>query len=542
MNSFTLKHNRLYNPTKLYTDYLAGGLQEYYRYNYSDPESINKAADQINSNIYDREKLHQIVLNGNQHYGASDKTLSNIELLKQPDTLCIFAGQQTALCCHPMYIIYKAFTAVKLASRYSQILNRPVVPCFWMASDDHDFEEVRKAGFLLRSGELKTITYQPKSDPSGSPIADIAFDDGINNYCESVQENLIGTEFREPLIQSFAKYFRPGIKLSEAFASVFNQFIGDDWGIILVDPSFQGMKELFKPVFSKEIIEHNQVYRIYKQRTDNLLKNGYHAQVHKTDENLNLFYHHKAKRLNLKISNNRISPDGIDHSFSSQELNQIAQSSPERFSANVLLRPIAQGTAFPTLCQVVGPSELAYFAQIEPLFDFFNVPQPVIHPRAGMTIVEPHIKRITDKYKINLPDIKSRLEPLLGEVVESLYPSEAANSILSIGNCLNQDLEGFAAKLKDTDPEGYRHIINFRGRIDFELKQLQKKLKNSNKKRHDALTSQMRKAYAFLFPEGNFQERVVSPLYYANKFGADIFTKIYDNLDIDEPVHSVLEL
>jgi len=183
-----------------------------------------------------------------------------------------------------MYIIYKAFTAVKLVRRYSQTLNRPVVPCFWMAVDDHDFEEVRKAGFLLRSGELKTITYQPKIDSSGSPIADITFDDGINNYCESVQENLIDTEFKEQLIQSFEKCFKPGIKLSEAFACVFNQFIGDDWGIILIDPSFQGMKELFKPVFSKEIIEHNRIYKIYKQRTDSLLENGYHAQVHKTGD------------------------------------------------------------------------------------------------------------------------------------------------------------------------------------------------------------------------------------------------------------------
>jgi len=92
MNSFTLNHSQLYNPTKLYSDYLAGGLHEYYRYNYSDPDSFHKAADQINSKIYDREKLFQLVLNTNQNYGASDKTLSNIELLKQPDTLCVFAG------------------------------------------------------------------------------------------------------------------------------------------------------------------------------------------------------------------------------------------------------------------------------------------------------------------------------------------------------------------------------------------------------------------------------------------------------------------
>ena len=159
-----------------------------------------------------------------------------------------------------------------------------------------------------------------------------------------------------------------------------------------------------------------------------------------------------------------------------------------------------------------------------------------------MTIIEPHIKKILHKYKIELPDLKNRLEPLIGEVVERLFPSEAASSVMSLNDCLNQDLEGFAEKLKKSDPEGCQHIINYKRHIDFELKKLQKKLKNSNKQRHDYLTDQLRKAQAFIFPEGNLQERVLSPLYFANKYGNDIFKNIYKHLEIDKPVHSVLEL
>ena len=159
-----------------------------------------------------------------------------------------------------------------------------------------------------------------------------------------------------------------------------------------------------------------------------------------------------------------------------------------------------------------------------------------------MTIVEPHIGKVIKKYGIALPQLHNRLESMIGEVVEKLFPSEAAGSIVSLSKCIKEDLDKFSQGLKKSDPEGFQYIVNFKKHLDFELTQLQKKLKTSNKKRHDALTSQIRKAHSFLFPDGKLQERVLSPLYYANKFGPDIFKSIYDHLDINKPMHSILEL
>jgi bacillithiol biosynthesis cysteine-adding enzyme BshC len=540
MTNFCLDIAQLTNPTRLYSDYLQGGLSDIFRYNFLDPNAGSKAAGEIDSKNYNRQDIYSIILNANRQLGASDKTLENIEELKKSDTFCVFTGQQTAFCANPMYVIYKAMTAVKLARRYQESLGRPVVPCFWMATDDHDFEEVRNANFLERSGNPVTVRYQPKDDPSGLPIGGIVLDDGVQGFCDVVNDALIDTEFKRPLLDSFREFYSPGKKLSEAFARVFNRFLGE-WGIILVDPNFPGLKEHFKRIFIKEILEHNQTHALYEQRSMTLLNNGYHAQVHKTGENLNLFYQN-PQRLNLAISGDSICPVGSSEKFTSRALQELVEKSPELFSSNVLLRPIAQCAAFPTLCQVVGPSELAYFAQIEPLFKFFDVPFPIAYPRAGMTIIEPQIKKILYKYELDLPTLKNDLERTIGEVVEKQFPSEAANNILSLNQCLNNDLDGFAEKMKDSDPEGYRHIMNYKKHLDFELKQLQKKLKTSNKKRHDSLADQIRRTYAFLFPGGKLQERVISPLYFANKFGPEIFKQIFDCLEVDKPVHSVLEL
>jgi len=540
MTDFYLDIAQLTNPTRLYSDYLSGGLGDIFHYNFLDTNAGLIAASDIDSKHYNRQDIYSIILEANRQLGASEKTLQNIEEFKKPDTLCVFTGQQTAFCANPMYVIYKAMTTVKLARRYQKSLGRPVVPCFWMATDDHDFEEVRNANFLERSGELITARYQPKDDPSGYPVADIVLDDGSNDFCETVNAALIDTEFKQPLLDSFKKFYSSGKKLSEAFARVFNRFLSE-WGLILVDPNFPGLKEHFKHIFTKEILEHDQTHALYEQRSKTLLKDGYHAQVHKTGENLNLFYQH-PKRLNLAINGDSVYPVGSSEKFAPRELQEIVEKSPERFSSNVLLRPIAQCAAFPTLCQVVGPSELAYFAQIEPLFKFFDVPFPIAYPRAGMTIVEPHIKKLINKYELDLPQLKNNLEQTIGTTVERLFPSEAAGNVLAINECLNKDLEKYANDLIDSDPEGHRHMMNFRKRLDYELKQLQKKLKSSNKKRHEELTDQIRRVSSFIFPDGNLQERVISPLYFANKFGPGIFKRIYDSLEIDKPVHSILEL
>lgn len=464
---------QLINPTRLYAEYLRGGLEDLFRYSFLDSKAAYKVAADIDNKKYNRHEVYEIVKEANARLGASAKTLENIEVLDKSETLCVFTGQQAAFCANPMYIVYKAITAVKLAKRYSETLGRPVVPCFWMATDDHDFEEVRSSNFLSRSGEVLTAKYQPAKDPTGYPVADIALDEGVHDFCANVDKALIDTEFKKPLLDSFREFYRPGSKISEAFAKVFNKFMGE-LGLILVDPNFPGLKQHFKEVFIREVLEHDRTHAIYEKRSLDLLNNGYHAQVHKTGENLNLFYQN-PKRLNLTINGGTYYAEGSAEKFTPEDLRDKVERSPELFSSNVLLRPIAQCAAFPTVCHVVGPSELAYFAQIEPLFGFFDVPFPIAFPRAGMTIIEPHIKKLIYKYELELPRLKCNLEQTIGTTVEKLFPSEAASNVLAINECLNRDLEKYANDLVNSDPEGHRHMMNFKKRLDFELKQLQKK-------------------------------------------------------------------
>jgi len=536
----SIEVGRLSAPTRLYADYLSGKTGDLIGNGFLDNDAPARIVSAIDNRAYRRQELYEIIRDGNIKLDSAHKTLENIELLKNPQTLCVFAGQQTGVMIGPMYTIYKALAAVKLAEKYQELLGHPVIPCFWMATDDHDFKEVHSAYFLNRPGELVDIAFNPVKDYGGIPIANMTLDEGVKDFVEAVGDALLDTEFKPELMAFLKEIYRPGMKLAEAFARLFNRFLGD-YGIVLVDPNFPGLKELFKDVLATEIQNHKQTFEIYIKRSEQLLKLGYHNQVQKNAATLNVFYHNPA-RLNINVQGENYVLENSREQYSRSWFLDKVDKWPQQFSPNVLLRPIAQCSAFPTLCQIAGPSELAYYIQLMPLFDFFRVPEPIIFPRPGMTLIEPHIGKTLSKYGLEIDQLKNNPDFSISNVIERMFPSDAALSLISIQERLKSDLDKIAETLQKTDPEGHQLAGNLAKRFDYEMNEIRKKLKATNKKRHDDVVNQIKKAYGYLFPEGKLQERTISPVYFANKFGPRIFEEIYNGLDIDNHKHVLLEL
>jgi bacillithiol synthase len=423
---------------------------------------------------------------------------------------------------------------------YEKLLNRPVIPCFWMATDDHDFAEISSVGFLRRTGELHNLSYESQSNDIGLPVSNLKYDDSLNHLLGQLVQTLPDTEFNKPLIEFIDSIYRPGIPIVESFARLFNHLIGE-YGIVLVDPNFPGLKKHFREIFTFEIENHQKTFELFDKQTKHLVNSGYHAQIHKTGDLLNLFYH-EPKRLNLVKAASFYRVGETTQQFSKSQLIEMVQAHPEQFSPNALLRPIAQASAFPTLCQITGPSELAYYAQIAPLFDLFEIPSPIVFPRPGLTIIEPQVKRLLDKYQLDLKLLKNYHEQLIGEVINRLFPSDAAVDADTIRTDIHQRLTNLGDNLKQADPDGYQIAANFSKKIDFDFGEFQKKLKAANKKRHDDLITQIKRTRDFIFPANSLQERVISPVYFANKFGPKIFDEIYKTLDIHQANHMVMEV
>jgi bacillithiol biosynthesis cysteine-adding enzyme BshC len=540
MSVFPVSLAQLSAVTRLYDDYVNGRMDELLAGGFTDSKSIDRVAEQIEKRNYPRVDLVDILRRCNRAIGSSRQTLDNIERLGDPQSLCVFAGQQTGIFIGPMLTIYKALSAVKLALRYGKLLNRPVIPCFWMATDDHDFAEISSAGFLERGGEYIRLSYDSPDADSGLPIANLKFDENILPVLDNLEQSLQESEFKKPLCEFIRDSHRPGDSIAQSFARLFNHLIGE-YGIVLVDPNFPGLKTHFKQVFINEIKNHKKTYDAFDSQTKKLSRLGYHAQIHKTSELLNLFYHN-PKRLNLIHEGDFYRVDKTEQKYTLSQLSTIVEQSPQNFSPNALLRPIAQASAFPTLCQITGPSELAYYAQIAPMFELFDVPLPIIFPRPGLTIIEPQARRIIEKYQLDIVKMKQGIDKVVGDVINRLFPSDAAAEIDLIKADIRQRLSAIGDILKQSDPDSYQLAANFQKKIDFDFGEFQKKLKAANKKRHEDLAAQLKRAYNYLFPENQLQERLISPVYYASKFGPKIFDQIYKSLDIEQANHMVMEI
>ena len=538
----TVSFEKLSGSTKLFLDFIqcSDAACKFFKYDFRSVSSYINAAEWIDRCEYDRPRLVEIIKDNIKQYKLTPQIENNLEKLAKPDSLIVFTGQQVGMLLGPMYTVIKALSAYKLANVLEEKLNRPVVPCFWMASDDHDFDEVKTVKMLDRSGEIIESIYEPINNPGGSPMADVVIDDSIDTFISSVNNGLIETEFSNNVKNIISKHYVKGTTLSNAFAGLFIELMGG-YGIIPVDPNFSGMKELFTPVFKNEIENHEEIFNLYETVSNNIIESGYHRQVHKTKESLNLFLN-DGGRSNIIKENDHFKLQDSEKSFSKSELLILLENDPDKFSSNVCLRPIAQCFAFPTIAQIVGPSEAAYFAQIGQLFNHFNVPWPVVTPRKFVSIMEPHIKKIFDKLDIDYASLYNDTEHEISRVIKEKFPSEIQSRADSIQTEIDKLLVDLSNELKEYEPISYQAMEHSRKKIDHEMNKLSKKLFATHKKRHDTAKGQIEKASAFLFPNGIFHERVLSPIYFLNKFGPDIIRKIESELDIDSIDHQIVEL
>jgi bacillithiol biosynthesis cysteine-adding enzyme BshC len=409
-----------------------------------------------------------------------------------------------------------------------------------MATDDHDFDEIKTVRLLDRSGDCKEFPYNPTSLKRDIPMAEVILDNEIEKLRSSIIENLIETEFSPSMEKIINDRYQKGRSVSTAFAGLFADFLGE-FGIIPVDPNYPGMKKMFTPVFKQEIENHEKIFDLYEAASLELLDAGYHRQVHKSGESLNLFLNENG-RTNIINRNGKYNLDGKDISFTREQLLEKLETEPERFSPNVCLRPVAQCSVFPTICQIVGPSEAAYYAQIRPIFNFLDVPWPVVKPRIFATIVEPHIKKAIDKLDIDFTSLYNDTDHAISRVIKENFPSEIESRAESIREETKKPLKYLSESLKDKDPESFQVVEHSLKRMDQELNHLYKKLFTTHKKRHDTAIGQVERVASFLFPQGKFQERLISPVYFANKFGPDIFKRLEEKLDVDSVDHQLVEI
>jgi bacillithiol synthase len=499
-----------------------------------------KQAHRLLERKYSRNILCEVLEEQNRLFNADDSTFLNIDKLNKDDAFVVIAGQQVGLFSGPLYTIHKILSVIKLAKELSDKLKKNVAPVFWMATDDHDYPEINHIYLLDQGGNTEKIVLTNEENNPKLPISSINISSEITALIEQLKTLLPNSEFSSQIFDTLEHTYKIGVSFSIAFGSLI-QSVFKKYGLILIDPSDPKLKKIAVPLFAKEIKERSPVSEAVLQQTELIEKEGFSAQIKLHKNILNLFYHDPGREA-IFFNENEFFVKNGDQKFSKIQLLQLLEEHPEKFSPNAVMRPLYQDTLFPTLAFVLGPSELAYFAQLKLAYEKMGIPVPIAFPRTSITLIEPRAKRLLKKYQLTFQEIFNNKDHVLDDLIKKEIPESLFENIESGSKRVEQIWQEIQNEITGFDPNMIKpaEIAASKsiGQFDF----LNKKLMQSARKKNEVIKSQIEKLLNLLLPLGKPQERVFNFLPYYIRFGEYFIDHLYSQIDVFNPDHQVISL
>jgi bacillithiol biosynthesis cysteine-adding enzyme BshC len=541
----TIPFDLIPNQSRLFLDYLKDplSLKHFYpgavRFHHELPQ---RREEVLQAYKVDRSRVCDALLQMNQKWGAGEEIRKNIDLLRDSDCLAVVSGQQAGLFTGPMYTIYKAISAVKLAGCLSQ-RNTKAVPVFWIAAEDHDFIEVANSEFINRECRLDSVEVSTQLHKDGQPVGNVMLDQSIESVITQLIERLPNSEFIPELEIILRGAWKPGSSYTDAFARMMTALLGRH-GLVFLDPLDPTLKELAAPLYSEAARRGEEIAAAVANRSHELEAAGYHAQVMVTENSFPLFLHDAdgARHAIARAEDGNYRVKDIDTEYSAEELAQLALLHPQSFSPNVLLRAVVQDYLLPTVAYLGGSAEVAYFAQTGEVYRVLDRPVTPILPRSSLTMVESHTGRSLERYGLSLVDLFAGLETVLTRVVEEHLGAETARTFSEVEKNLNSELDRLGEELKQIDPTLASALETGRRKINYQLEGLRTRFHRAQMGRDEAAQRQLERAFDQLYPEKALQERHINIASLLARHGSYVIEWIYNAVNLGSNEHQVVYL
>ncbi len=526
-------------PSRLFRDYVAGAstLRPFFDGTSWSPETLMTAAARAAEYLRERGAASAALVVQQRSRGA-ERAAERAAELARPESVAIVTGQQACLFGGPLFVAYKALATLRVASELSRETRRPVVPIFWVASDDHDFAEIRTVSVLDRAGQIRPLRYSPHHEPSGKPACEIRLDETIVALLDDLGAMLPESPYRHDVLELLGSCYRQGLSLSEAFARLLAALFPD---LVVLEASDPALKRLLLPVLTRELLEDSPSSRLAGETGQALVAAGYHQQVPVRPGFFNLFWLRDGERRALALRDHVVEVRGSGTRLGIDDAVKALETDPAAFSPGALLRPLAQDHLLPTAAYVGGPSEIAYHAQVVPAYRHFGIPRPLLFPRPGLTLVEAGPARALEAEGLSLRDLEPDPESLLARWAQEAYPEvEAAFS--RARERLETGLQGVEEVLAGLDPTLRAAASGARGRALHQLETLQEKSTRALKKRDQTRADRLRRSRDALFPGGGLQERGLGLIGLLARHGLGVLEHVGSEMDPWARGHQVLYL
>ena len=501
---------------------------------------MKEEAAKISYDSSRRERVATILERQNKSWGGSAKTLANLERLRK-GAGAVVTGQQVGLFGGPMFCIYKALTAVKLAEQ-ATAAGVDAVPVFWLATYDHDLAEVNHVSIPGPDGALQVLT-TTSHDVAGAPVSAVRLGDEILPLVEQAAQLLGDSEAAQFLRESY----RPGESLGTAFARFYTRVFAE-WGVILLDASDAEVDRVAEPIYRAAVEGADELAAAVLARGAALEAAGYHQQVKVTASSVLLFTMQEGARTPIHRRGQASGAEFVIGSvegaekLSQGELLARIEASPELFSPNVLLRPVVEDYLLPTLVYTGGAAESAYFAQAGAVYEALLGRVTPTVPRFSATIVEPKIQRLIERQGISLPDVFAGPEALRRQLAERGLPADLQAAFEAARKSMDSHLSSIKEKLVTLDKTLVDAADTARSKVEYQLERLQSQAARAEAQKSELVTRHAETLSQALYPDKGLQERGIGGVYFLARYGREFLQQLYDTLQTDCHDHQILEL
>jgi len=494
-------------------------LKPFYKY----APNIDSFGEAIKNNCFSVESRTILVdallnqyKNGGIDLGENDATYLNTLSIKNANTFTVTTGHQLALFTGPLYFIYKIATVINLAKQLKdKYPQQNFVPVFWMASEDHDFEEISSIYILG-----KEIKWQ--KDTHSKPVGLID-----NTGIEALIEQLIPILGERDKAKKWIKLLQESFLTNNNFSIGTRKLVHElfkNHGLVIIDADNKALKALLKPVMVSDIFKQKSFNAI--QNTNKALSENYKLQINGRE--VNFFYlHPELGRKLIKPAGTHFILNDTEAVFTKDELQLEIENYPERFSPNVVLRPVYQELILPNLAYIGGPAEVAYWLQLQQVFEAHLVPFPVVMQRNSYLLLGKSIKDKIEKMGLSIGDMFLNDSDLTDKYLQK----HSASNFLENANQVDVLLQQMFDEVKNIDPISGKEILQFKLETKKVLMANFKSYKKVREQKQEDNIVKMLKLKERIFPNGTFQERLENVMMHDINLFDDLIEKVLQNAD-----------
>jgi bacillithiol biosynthesis cysteine-adding enzyme BshC len=437
----------------------------------------------------------------------------------------VTTGQQSGLFTGPLYTVHKALSAARLAEALEAELGILVLPVFWNASEDHDWAEVNHALVLGPEARLHRLQLHAADAHRALPMSERTLDAGVRTVLGELA-HLIGREqYGDDLLTLVRGAYRPGQTVAAAFGDLLAELLAPA-DLLLTDAADPHLKQASVPVLQRALLETERHQRVLAERSAALQRQGYHAQVAILEGASNVFYDGAGERERLYRDGPGFIGSDSGARLAREEAVARLQGAPERFSPNVLLRPVVESAVFPTLAYVGGPGELSYFAQLNALFPEFGLEPPVAYPRASVLLMESGAERALDALGLSVTQLARPRHELAGVLARAALPAEARSALDRLSAATADGYRALIEAASAVDPTLAGALGALRNRSLSAVGEAERKILREVKRREEAALDRLDRVRNQLRPEGEPQERVLNVLPFLARHGVQLVEEL----------------